>query len=754
MQDASDSTQPGQLEQFIQRSSAIPTPHVTQIEGPDGPDTPPTVPFPSALELTGRQETALVERALQRIADLEKETGRDRVMQSEWYARDSFNPEIHADSWMVKRTRYEALFANDLSWRPRVYGGIYSESNLTVPLVRRITRQMIARAQNYFFATDPWFAAEPEGMEDSALAAKIGRYLKWKLGKLSSKRNKERSIRHALVRGECVNKTSYTVRDQLFDAFVTVLADEQNQPIMAADGEHITKGDQWQPDEFGQSVLARDGQTPAPAVPNWQRIKIKKRHVLFEGPESVPVYFKDFLAPLTALDLQTADCIAHLYDKPVIDLVNQFLKAGMLDMSTPERIKEAQKAVDLIRAMSLNTSAQKSGVNLAARPNEDEQDTAASQRYGQSSDTDPIAEIAEVYLWFDCDGDGIQENVMVLIDRASRRPIFYDHVGNLTPDGLRPFDVVRVNEVENRWYGQGIPETFDSSQQVVDLMVNRWNLSQSRAGRTDFWRPDLTLEGQADPSLKMNHGGTYTAKPDADPSKILTSVYLQDMKFDRLQAMFEFFMQMAMNESGVQHANDGAAIGMDTQKLATGIRNMEKAGQELFAPILSDLEPGLEATLNRELLTLLANLNKEEVFRYTEGDATITAAVNPEDVRDLTLDISLLLTRYKGEQQFQQMLQASQVVEKFYTLPPEVQAQTATFYQGMVKALDTKLDAETIISPLAPPPPIDPATGMPMGGPGMMPPPAPSAGAPPRLDSRKAIAAIQPRPTGMSPENL
>lgn len=745
-----NTTQPGQLEQFVERHSATPPVVPQQIETAEGKtDTEPTVPFPSALVLTGAQEAALVDKALGCIKSMEDELGREYVMQSDWFARDVFDPAKHADSWMVKRARFEALFANDVSWRPRVYGGIYNKSNLTVPLSRRIARQMIARAQNYFFATDPWFAAEPEGIEDQALADKIGRYLKWKLAKLGSKRTKERAIRHALVRGECVMKTTYAVRDQLYDAKVMVLADENDQPIMADDGDYITEADQFRPQTYfepatgseqplpgGDMVLDRDNTTVQPLVPNWVEVTMKRRHVLFEGPESVPVYFKDFLCPLTATDVQTAPCIAHLYDKPVIDLVNQFLKRGLIDgdMSTPERIREQQKAIDLIRALASNTSAPKAAVSLAARPNEDEHDDGRTPNYGDTreSGAEPIAEIAEVYLWFDADGDGVQENIMVLIDRASQRPIFYDHVANLTPDGLRPFDVVRINEVEHRWYGQGVMETFDSSQQIVDLLVNRWNLSQSSAGRVDFWRPDLTLEGLNDPNLKMNWGESYTLNRDADPDKVLKSVYLNDVKFDRLQSMFEFFMQMAMNESGVQHANDGQAVGLETSKLATGIRNIEKAGQELFAPILSDLEPGLEATLNREMLVLLANLNEKETFKYLNGDRTIVDSINPEDVRDVRLDVSLLLTRYKGEQQFQQMLQAAGVVKEFYGLAPEVQAQTAPFYQGMIKALDTKLPADQIIAPLPLMAPVGPGT----------------------VDPRQAQAATQPKPTGQSPANL
>ena len=753
----------GQVQSFIDKTATVAPPDVQPIETAKGPDTLPTVPFPTALQLTGNEEERLVQHCLRRLQQLEEETGRTVVADPNWWRSPNYQPERHNETWMLKRARFEALMENDLSWRPAALGGIFNESNLTCPVSRRITKQTIARANNYYFATDPWFDAEPQGIEDQALAEKIKKYATWKLGKLGSKRTKERAVRHACVRGECVVKTVYAMRDQIYQTFLTVLADAKDQPIMARDGDYITQSDEWavgQGPSAGMVVLARDGVTPQPPVMNWVRTRAKRRQVLFEGPESLPVYYKDFLAPLTATDLQTADTVVHLYDKRVNDLVQQFIRQGAIDGTGTgpiERQEQTKRAIDLLRALAGNNTAPKSAANRAAKPKDTADDDGRGDWQTHAQGDEPVAEIAEVYAWYDVDGDGIAENVMVLIDRGSKRPIFYDYVANLTHDGRRPFEVVRINEVDGRWYGQGVMETFDAHQIIIDLTVNRWNKSQGSAGRVDFWKPHLTEEGRANPDLRLNWGGTYTLIGDHKAEEVLTSIYLNDIKFERLQTMFEFFLQIAMNESGVQHVNDAQAAGLDTAKLATGIRNLERAGQELFAPILSDLEPGLQGTLTREIGTLLANLQHEEVFRYLEGDETITAAVAPEEVQHLDLDVQMLLTRYRNEQQFQQMLQGAEVIERFYALTPEVQARVAPFYQGMIKSLDTKVDAEAVIAPL-PPPIIDPATGQPVaqppgfGGNGSpRPAQAPRA---PTLDPEQGSAATAPKPPGVSPANL
>lgn len=717
MTPTTSSTQPGQLEQFIERTAGVAAP---SEKNPDS-TTAKRMPFKTALaeQLTGEQETTMVEHALRRVSEIEQELGRDLVLNQAWASAERLSStdvmQKAGGSFMGKRSRYEDVFSNNVDWRPYLFGGIFKDSNLVVPLARRITRQMTARAQNYFFETDPWFAAEPEGVEDTKLADKIDRFAKYKLGELGSKKNKERAIKRAMIQGEGVVKTTHVVRDQLFQTYANVLIDAEDNPILDAAGDFILDTDKWQeetavdqttgqpvPTGSGKQVLARDGATEQPAEMLWAEKILPRRQVIFQGPESPVVYYKDFLCPLTARDVQSADCIAHLYDKPIMELVDLYVKGGMLDASDKERLGAVERTIQLIRELTSNTSAPKSGANQNDRPGDDAQNRGSTSA---NSSGDPVAEMAEVYLWYDANGDGILENIMLVVDRKNRVPVFYDYVPNVTIDGLRPFEVVRINEVDGRWYGEGVMEMFESTQNIVDLLVNRWNKSQSNAGRVDFWRPDLTLEGRSNPNLVMNWGGTYTLAANADPKMALHSVYLEDTKFDHLERMFEFFMQIAMNESGVANSNDAQTAGLDTQKLATGIRNIEKAGQEMFAPFISDLEPSLQAILKRELLVLFANLDRVEVFQYLNRDTETGKEIKqldqitPDEVRNLTLNVNLLLTRYKGEQQLIQGEQASAIVERFYTLPVQIQPFVAQFYKNQLKAIDPRIDTETLIQP-------------------------------------------------------
>lgn len=731
-----------QLTNFVKQiQDIVPVPDF----GADGQDLP-RIPFPTSYLLSGQQEKDLIEHALRRLRELEDELGRSCTGDSNWYESIDYS-ELGRRSFLGKRQLYEMLYHNQVDWRPHLLGGIFNDSNLIVPLSRRIVRQMVARANNYFFATDPWFAVYPVGVADRELASDIERYTRFKFDQSRQKHVLELAVELAFVRGEAVVKTTYESREQLYQEQASVLVDEQGADILDASGDYIVETDLWvaeteteinpqtgqpgAPLPTGRMVLKRDGVTPKPAKMIFQSKLITRKITHFKGAESAIVFYKDFLCPLNAPSVQDADCIVHLYDMPVMRLADMYQRKAMLDMSNEESMRATQRAVELIRNMAFESGRPKAFKNQN-RPELGE-DTGTTER------TEPVVEIAEFHLRYDANGDGIMEDIMLVIDRKNQVPIFYDYEANVTPDGLRPFDVVRINEVDGRWHGIGAMEMFESSQEIVDLLVNRWNFSQSRAARVDLWSPHNTVEGDSNKNLQLNWGRTYTPKPGKTAKDILEFVTLPDVKHEALKNMFEFFMQMATNESGVANANDARAVGLDTAELATGVRNIEKSGQEMFSLYLSHLEPGLQSIIQRAMGLIFANLDQEEVFVFFEGDKQSFGMIRPEDVQDLELNVSLLLTRYRGEQLLQSSMQAANLVTQFYSHLPEIQVRVAPLYRDMLKALQINF-ADEIIVPLAAPP---------MGT-------GPSGTAPgtPKVNPEEAVQAVQPKPPGQSQPNF
>jgi len=658
-----------------------------------GGGAPSPTPFKTAYLLNKEQEEALVNHASSRLRQIESEMGRNLTRQVSWHT--TANAAVPAyETFLGRRQVYEWIYENNPDWRPFVMGGIFENSNLVVPVTRRIARQMIARALKFFIGSEPWFAAQPEGAADRGLADKIQRYARYKFDRLRVKDAIKQAVTLAFVRGECVIKTTFKETEQVYRRNVKVLVDVDGNDILGADGDFITENDRFVPveDANGVSVLMleRDMTTQQPLVPIFIEKTINRRSKINSGPTAEPVYYQDFICPLNSPSVDDADFCAHLYDAPVMKLAELYTQKSMLVDAPDVGLEKIKTAIEQIRLAAGESGQPKAGAGQARYDK--------GESVQPKDEANPSLEVAECYLRYDADGDGITEEIMLLLDVRNQKAIFYEYTANLTADGKRPFSVLRVNPVDGRWYGIGAVEQFKSSQDFIDLCVNRLNFAQGGSGRVTFWRPDATFEGSANPNLMLNNGGTYTLRPGFQSTDALAYVTLPEPKQDQINYMLNYFTQLVQLESGVVNAGDQEFAGLPSSQLATGIRNIQDSGNEMFSQYIMDLEASLTQVMDRLLLILLNNLDRKEAFIYLEGDAMELITITPEDVKDIRLNVKLLLTRFHGEQMLQSNAQAAQLVTQFYGLPPEVQQKVSLFYQQSLKALGV-VDAESIIQP-------------------------------------------------------
>ena len=311
-----------QVEAF---EKAIETPASSEAKGALGGGKPAETGFSSAYKLTADQERILVDHAVERLRNLEKDMGRSLVRNMSWSTQTGTMAAY--DTFLGRRQVFEWLYENNVNWRPAVMGGIFEHSNLVVPITRRIVRQMIARAQKYFIGTDPWFATFPQGPADRDISEKVGKYARWKFDKTKLKEAIAMILQMAFVRGECVVKTTHQKKENIFQRRAKVLVDVDNNDILGADGDIITDRDSFVVGQDGVTlVLQRDGETQQPLVPIFIERIVTRKVVTHNGPTAEPIYYQDFVCPLSATTIDDADFCAHLYDAPVMELTEFYSK--------------------------------------------------------------------------------------------------------------------------------------------------------------------------------------------------------------------------------------------------------------------------------------------------------------------------------------------------------------------------------------------------------------------------------------------
>lgn len=658
----------------------------------------PTVVFPSALELTLEQEKALVETAMRRYGELSNELGiNDVKLMEHGSGRSNINDRI--DSFLGRRHLYELVYRMEMEWREQTIGNLFEDHNIHIPMVRRIVQQQISRAQNYFFATDPWFALDAQGKQDKVAAEKLDLFSKFKAKQTNVKQVLSKAIELAFIRGETVVKSSYGVDLDIHETFAIVAIDPStNEPLVANDQDYIYEDDKWivYQDQDGniipeQFVLKRDPSTglepgETPDSLSYERRKVRRMITHFKGGELENLYYTDILVPRDASDIQKADCVCHVFETQAIELAQAYMNRGLDPGQNP-------KFIEL-----LNNASGDSGAPTTGRFSQrDEEGDSNDGSFGVTGE--PAMRIGEFYMHMDVNNDGRQESIMLVLDLESEKPIFYDHVANVTPDGKRPLHVIRVNPVDGRWHGTSQVKLFYDLQMFTDTLTARWDFSQSRSGRVDIVNPEALVDGDVDDDIEINGGETFQLKPNKQPEDFFKPIYLSDIKANELQRQIEFVQQIMINLGGTGNANDSQMAGLETTKLATGVRNIEKSGQELFAPLLDHLDPGLSDAMKGFLLQTIFNMDEQEVFEFFEGGVRSIAEIAPDEAKDLDFVVTMELTRYKGEQELIQGMESIGLIERFYSLPPEIQQISAPQYIDIAKLYGMR-NADEVFIPI------------------------------------------------------
>ena len=253
--------------------------------------------------------------------------------------------------------------------------------------------------------------------------------------------------------------------------------------------------------------------------------------------------------------------------------------------------------------------------------------------------------------------------------------------------------------MDGRWTGTSAVETLWQMQRLIDLNMNRWDFSNSTSGTVTFWNPELLEESTGNRNLKLNHGKSYRKRdPKTRAADIVERVPLNEFKGVQLESLMQWWAQMATNLGGVANVNDSQMAGLDSTKLATGIRNMDASGQEQFAPFLSALTPGLTDISEKCLVLAVATADEEEMFEVMgpEG-AMLIQQIKQSDLRKMKWSLELELTRYKNEQEAKQAQFARPAAVEFYGLPPVLQMRLAPLYRQELKAYGVR-NVDTIIA--------------------------------------------------------
>jgi len=191
-------------------------------------------------------------------------------------------------------------------------------------------------------------------------------------------------------------------------------------------------------------------------------LKYKNKTVIYNGPRVVPVDDRDLIVPSFTTDIQNCVRITHRIHMTENDL-RTAADVGKYDSKAVEKVLDAVT----------NPTTRATNQTVANTTTLDNIQILKMNREGAGQfqkDTELI-EIWEVYTWYDIDGDGVQEKVVITMDPQTMEVLRfiefpYDHY-------KWPFVVFDYELNDDRFYSQrGLPEILDHYQTVLTVQEN------------------------------------------------------------------------------------------------------------------------------------------------------------------------------------------------------------------------------------------------------------------------------------------
>jgi len=690
-----------------------------------------SVVFPSILtdQMNHEQVESMITFAVDQILGLESALGRNIIQvgnngEPDWWREGRSNTgtiENTARSFFGKRQLCSLTYHNRVEWRAYVLGGLWAESNRTLPIARRGTRQMCARAISTFFSVEPWVKASPTNKPDGSVSvgdSEVGvageRFFQFKSKEARLKEVAERAVERAFVVGECVVKVRQATKYNYFKTSQAILVNEQGKVILGKDGDYIVEGmDQFvykqrgivdeesgeamaddegnemtEPDVEKGLFLERDSETMIPPNSRFEwRKGVTRKHTSYSGPLAELVPMTDFLCSQTEIDIQTAPFIAQLVSVSPFDIVATFGQeqlAGITD--NKQKVTTMASYIKLLTEMESDGPSPKTSGDMLRSDLGEQTSDGIIRTFGNSR-----SEVVECYMEYDADGDGSPEQVFLVLDRKRRKIIFCDYLENITADKKRPFSVLTVNKVDGRWHGVGMIEQMEHLQNSVDLWYNRASFSSSSTGITTFFNPGNVTEGDryaaGGMSLPFNTGEVYHLKPGKLAADTLQYIVVPEVKMKEFLEFMNLNMQMASNEAAVLGTNDMQAAGLDTTKTATGVRDSAAKGDEMFKLVTSHLDSGINDLVQKFAATLFHFMDDQEAYEWSEGDVRITGLLKKTDVRRIKYFFSLTLTGGKNESINAAMTIALPQVMAWAQQPWQMMAASLPLVEAQMKAL-------------------------------------------------------------------
>ena len=621
------------------------------------------------LKLSEKQESDLVDYLMDRMEQL-KTDNKERIDSDKL-------------SWNTYQNDRTDRFQHDTIW---------ANSNVSLPLTSLVVDHFLARAEDEITGSSPYFKFNPQGPTDLPMAESFDKYFNWKLETRGRVRERlEESYLHIFLQRAAVMKSVYEEKKSIwFDHERNALFNNETGEFEELlDYGPIIEGDaNFSPsvDPGSGNVELRLNEDPSFALrPEIHEFRpypegIPTEQIKYKGPRTVVVDSDRFLCPTNVENIEDAEALMELYDKPMRWVKDMFLEREWMDFSTFSNM-----------------------VKKDANP-QSETDKNKEYKEDLSFDNDkfPMVQIVECWVSRDVLGTGIPQDFVVFLEPQCKKAIYYEYVAKVTPDNKIPYTTVSIGKHKNKWWGPSLPEKIYTYQQYIDKQFNSQSYRNELAANPIVGVNPQAVEDEPD-EVELSPGKVFQLKDQHQIEDFISAVQLPNHDMNT-QNMIDFVFGLVQLWLGVSNMAQGDYQALAPANTATGVEATLREASKIGRRWMRRIVRGFEEHLTKLVKVSMATLDQPEVYQYMEGDVQQFATMSPEMVESLDMDVTVILSRDQGQRAIEKAQLALQVQQQYFEAPPEIRPFTRPMLKRMLDAMGYE-NTDELLPQEAPPDP-------------------------------------------------
>ncbi|OYW74623.1 MAG: hypothetical protein B7Z37_16870 [Verrucomicrobia bacterium 12-59-8] len=554
------------------------------------------------------------------------------------------------------RARRERLEVEDAA-------SVFEVANESVNVVASLAEFAAAQAEQDIYGGEPWFAANPVGRADTKLADDIQHHLQWSFRDGRFVDAQCLGIDQAVTLGECFMKMMYATDVDEHEA-TTPCLHRDGEPVLDAQGAYVTSDAQVR--ALGRRLKGRL---------EWKEAYETRQTIIRQGVEALPVHFND---------------ISFREDAPELDLrhTNVYLSVEMstfeamrrFHLSKEDAIRLARCAETRLRSDEEQQRERTADATVTCAP--------ADEPLGEEEAEQLLntrVRLIEAYIRADATGTGKEARMcLVFPPQGEDWIVWADYLANVSPGAELPVKCEVWEPVPHRLYGRGFFSKYAYLQTGTDNLWNQVSFRNEMHANplTAVHEENLQVDEDGG-AMVIGPGKTIRPKAGKRLGDCLEFAMLPDAD-TRSMELFQTGMQLAQLRSGITNASQGDLSAVPESNTATGIKSLISRAAVLLKKPIRRLRRAKGRGFSYAVKLHYANFDREEAFVWGEGHNKELVKITPEHVRDLDIDVVMLLT----QEQNQTKLQGAQVMMQQlqgYSAMPETDKAGARV--GVVQAL-------------------------------------------------------------------